>query len=73
MLETATKGNSSIARTIALPAAIAGMLMLNGRINNTGVQIPVSSNIYEPVLNELEKQGIFMREEWGLPETELLH
>lgn len=73
MHETATKGNSSIARTIALPAAIAGMLILNGRINNTGVQIPVSSNIYEPVLNELEKQGIYMREEWGLPETEILH
>jgi saccharopine dehydrogenase-like NADP-dependent oxidoreductase len=55
-------GDTSIARTVGLPAAIGARLILEGKINLTGVQIPVSSVIYEPILNELEKQGITFRE-----------
>jgi len=51
-------GDSSMARTVSLPAAIAVKMMLNGQIKMTGVQIPVMPAIYSPVLNELEKMNI---------------
>jgi saccharopine dehydrogenase-like NADP-dependent oxidoreductase len=73
MLDFSTAGNTSIARTVALPAAVAVKLILNGEINNTGVHIPVMKSIYEPVLNELEALGIKMNEEWGLPESAKLN
>ncbi len=68
LLDFPVNGSTSIARTVALPAAIAVKLILDGKITEKGVQIPVSKNIYEPVLAELEKMGIAMVEEWGLPE-----
>jgi saccharopine dehydrogenase (NADP+, L-glutamate forming) len=55
--------NTSIARTVALPAAIAVTLILNNKIKLTGVQRPVVPEIYEPVLEGLEKLGIRMTEE----------
>ncbi|MBK6282402.1 MAG: saccharopine dehydrogenase NADP-binding domain-containing protein [Draconibacterium sp.] len=72
MLDYATADDTSISRTVALPAAIAVKMILDGKIAEKGVQIPISKSIYEPVLNELEKLGITMVEEWGLPETEKL-
>ena len=68
LLDFAKNGDTSIARTVALPAAIAVKLILNGEIKEKGVQIPISKTIYEPVLNELEKLGIAMVEEWGRQE-----
>jgi saccharopine dehydrogenase-like NADP-dependent oxidoreductase len=67
LLDFATADDTSIARTVALPAAIAVKMILNGEITDKGVQIPIAKTIYEPVLNELEKLGISMVEEWGLP------
>jgi saccharopine dehydrogenase (NADP+, L-glutamate forming) len=55
--------NTSIARTVALPAAIAVTLIMEKKINLTGVQRPVVPEIYEPVLAGLEKLGIRMTEE----------
>ncbi len=72
LLDFATEEATSIARTVALPAAIAVKMILEGKIKDTGVHIPVSKSIYEPVLNELETLGISMTEEWGLPEHEKL-
>ncbi len=71
-LDFATAEDTSIARTVALPAAISVKMILNGEITETGVHRPITKTIYEPVLNELEKMGIAMVEEWGLPETEKL-
>jgi len=65
LLDFAKNGDTSIARTVALPAAIAVKMILNGEIREKGVQIPISKTIYEPVLKELEKMGISMVEEWG--------
>ncbi|NQT62042.1 MAG: saccharopine dehydrogenase NADP-binding domain-containing protein [Candidatus Marinimicrobia bacterium] len=56
-------GNSSMARTVSLPLAIAVKLILDGKINLTGVQIPVDPIIYEPVLSELKTLGIEFSEE----------
>jgi saccharopine dehydrogenase-like NADP-dependent oxidoreductase len=51
-------GDSSMARTVSLPAAIATKLILEGKINLTGVHIPVKPEIYIPVLAELETMNI---------------
>jgi saccharopine dehydrogenase-like NADP-dependent oxidoreductase len=51
-------GDTSMARTVGLPAAIAVKLILQGQIALTGVQVPVLPEIYEPVLDELEALGI---------------
>ncbi|MFP4589120.1 MAG: saccharopine dehydrogenase C-terminal domain-containing protein [Candidatus Acetothermia bacterium] len=55
-------GYNSIAKTVGLPAAIATKMILEGQIDLTGVHIPVTSEIYEPVLAELEDQGISFEE-----------
>ena len=62
--------DTSIARTVALPAAIGVEMILKGEIRETGVHIPVIPAIYEPVLDALETLGIKMTEEYGLPVSE---
>ncbi len=62
--------HTSIARTVALPAAIAVELILQGKINLTGVYRPVVEEVYEPVMQKLEKMNLKMIEEFELPETE---
>ncbi|MEE4115697.1 MAG: saccharopine dehydrogenase C-terminal domain-containing protein [Marinilabiliaceae bacterium] len=65
--------NTSIARTVGLPAAIAADMILKGEINISGVYIPVKPEIYNPVLNRLEQIGISMQESFGLPESEFIN
>jgi saccharopine dehydrogenase (NADP+, L-glutamate forming) len=55
-------GDSSMSRTVSLPAAVAAKMILHGEINATGVQIPVQPDIYEPILKELEDMGIRFKE-----------
>jgi saccharopine dehydrogenase (NADP+, L-glutamate forming) len=64
--------DTSIARTVALPAAVAVKMILENRITLKGVYRPVVPEIYNPVLSELEKMGIKMKEEYGLPENEMI-
>ena len=51
-------GDTSMSRTVGLPAAIAVKLILRGKINLVGVQVPVIPEIYMPVLEELASLGI---------------
>jgi saccharopine dehydrogenase-like NADP-dependent oxidoreductase len=51
-------GDSAMARTVSLPAAVATRLILDGKIAATGVRIPVEPEIFEPVLHALEPAGI---------------
>jgi saccharopine dehydrogenase-like NADP-dependent oxidoreductase len=62
--------DTSIARTVALPAAIGVEMILNGEIDVKGVFRPVIPQIYNPILDELEKLDIRMEEEYGLPLSE---
>jgi saccharopine dehydrogenase-like NADP-dependent oxidoreductase len=62
--------DTSVARTVALPAACAVDMILQGEITNTGVHIPIIPGIYNPVLDQLETLGIKMVEQYGLPESE---
>lgn len=51
-------GDTSVARTVALPAAIAVKMILQKKIKMAGVHIPVIPEIYNPILDELEEMGI---------------
>jgi saccharopine dehydrogenase-like NADP-dependent oxidoreductase len=62
--------DTSVARTVALPAAIAVRMILEDKINLEGVYRPVIPEIYEPVLEELENNDIKLVEEFGLPLSE---
>jgi saccharopine dehydrogenase-like NADP-dependent oxidoreductase len=56
-------GDSAMARTVSLPAAVAARLVLEGSISVRGVLRPVVPEIYDPVLHELESLGIECLEE----------
>jgi saccharopine dehydrogenase-like NADP-dependent oxidoreductase len=55
-------GDSAMSRTVSLPAAIATDLILSEKIRLTGVHIPVMPEVYQPVLEALEKVEIICRE-----------
>ena len=56
-------GDTSMARTVGLPAAIAVRMVLHGEFPGlTGVHVPVIPEIYEPVLAELDELGIGLTE-----------
>lgn len=59
-------GDSSMARTVGLPPAIGTKLILEGKIKERGVHIPVSPDIYIPILEELKHLDISFKEkrEW---------
>lgn len=50
--------HTAMAKTVGLPLAIAAVLILTGKIKTSGLQIPTSSEIYEPVLKALSEKGI---------------
>ena len=49
---------TAMAKTVGLPVAIAALAILNGKIKTPGVQIPITKEVYDPILNELEEYGI---------------
>ncbi len=51
-------GDSSMARTVSLPAAIGARMVLDDRTKVRGVHIPIEPDIYEHVLHELDNMGI---------------
>jgi len=53
---------TAMAKTVGLPLAISSLLILNDKINLNGIQTPLYSNIYNPVLEELRKFGINFEE-----------
>ncbi len=55
-------GLTAISKTVGLPAALATKLILTGQLPITGCQIPTHPAIYQPVLEELKKEGITFRE-----------
>jgi saccharopine dehydrogenase (NADP+, L-glutamate forming)/spermidine synthase len=56
-------GDTSMSRTVGLPAAIGARLILEGKIKKTGVQTPLDPSICEPILDELSRHGIAFKEE----------
>lgn len=56
-------GDSSMSRTVSLPAAIAARLVLEDKIPQRGVLRPVYPEIYNPVLDELADLNIVCKDE----------
>jgi saccharopine dehydrogenase (NADP+, L-glutamate forming)/spermidine synthase len=55
-------GDSSMSRTVGLPAAIASRLIVEGKITKPGVLVPMTPDVYEPVLEELDRLNIRLEE-----------
>lgn len=51
-------GDTSMARTVSLPAAIGVHMILQDEITVKGIHMPILPNIYNPVLKELENLKI---------------
>ena len=57
-------GDSSMARTVSLPAAVGARFIMEGKFDNPGVYIPVIPELYNPILDELETLDIKCKEEF---------
>ena len=55
--------HTAMSITVGVPVAIATKLLLEGKINLTGVHRPLSKQVYEPVMKELADYGIEFKEE----------
>ena len=53
---------TAMAKTVGLPVAIAALKILNGEITTPGVQLPITKEVYNPILEELESYGITFKE-----------
>ncbi|MFD2908842.1 saccharopine dehydrogenase family protein [Flavobacterium ardleyense] len=53
---------TAMAKTVGLPVAIATVKILNKEITTPGVQMPITKEVYEPILKELESYGIVFKE-----------
>jgi saccharopine dehydrogenase-like NADP-dependent oxidoreductase len=57
---------TAMSDTVGLPVAICAKMILNGTIQIKGVQLPIVKEIYNPILDELEKLGMrFIEKEVG--------
>jgi len=57
-----SKTHTAMAKTVGLPVAMATLNILNKKITTPGVQIPISKEVYEPILEELKGYGINFKE-----------
>ena len=53
---------TAMAKTVGLPVAIATLLILNKQITTPGVRIPITQEVYDPILAELKNYGITFKE-----------
>jgi saccharopine dehydrogenase (NAD+, L-glutamate forming) len=53
---------TAMSKTVGLPVAIAALKILNKEITTPGVQIPITKEVYEPILKELEEHGVTFKE-----------
>lgn len=53
---------TAMAKSVGLPVGIASKLLLNGSITDKGIHVPIKKNMYDPILRELEKDGIVFHE-----------
>ena len=53
---------TAMSKTVGLPVGIAALKILKGEIKTPGVQLPITREVYEPILKELEEYGIVFKE-----------
>ena len=49
---------TAMAKTVGLPTAIAAKMVLEKEIQTTGMVLPLSKDIYKPILNRLNSEGL---------------
>ncbi|HMQ77808.1 MAG TPA: saccharopine dehydrogenase C-terminal domain-containing protein [Flavobacteriales bacterium] len=54
---------TGMAKTVGLPLAFAARLVLGGAVKDRGVLLPITPEIYDPILDALEAAGIVFNEE----------
>ncbi|XP_032076396.1 alpha-aminoadipic semialdehyde synthase, mitochondrial isoform X2 [Thamnophis elegans] len=52
------KGYSAMAKTVGYPTAIVAKMILEGEINSKGVIVPLTKDIYGPILKRIQAEGI---------------
>jgi saccharopine dehydrogenase-like NADP-dependent oxidoreductase len=55
--------HTAMSKTVGLPVGIATRLITEGVIQAPGVQLPISREVYQPMLEELQQFGIRFKEE----------
>ncbi|XP_008470441.1 alpha-aminoadipic semialdehyde synthase, mitochondrial-like [Diaphorina citri] len=55
-------GTTAMAKTVGLPAAIAAKMILEGEIQTKGMVLPLTPDVYRPLLLRLKQEGIVARE-----------
>jgi saccharopine dehydrogenase-like NADP-dependent oxidoreductase len=53
---------TAMARTVGIPAAIATLMIAEGKVDEHGVVIPVKPHWFEPILDQMEHHGIVFEE-----------
>ena len=53
---------TAMSDTVGIPVGIAAKMILKQNLSRKGVLLPIYSEIYNPVLKELEKYGITFTE-----------
>ena len=53
---------TAMSDTVGLPLAICAKMVLQGKITEVGVQLPLAKNIYNPILDELATLGVVFSE-----------
>ncbi|NP_001085980.1 aminoadipate-semialdehyde synthase L homeolog isoform X2 [Xenopus laevis] len=51
-------GYSAMAKTVGYPTAIAAKMVLDGEVESRGLVIPLTKNIYGPILERVREEGI---------------
>lgn len=51
-------GSSAMAKTVGIPTGIATKMVLDGEIQRKGVVVPLTFDIYQPILSRLAQEGI---------------
>ena len=57
VVEGESQLHTAMSKTVGLPLGVTAKLILQNKLNVTGVQVPTIKEIYEPVLSELESMG----------------
>ncbi|XP_061323593.1 alpha-aminoadipic semialdehyde synthase, mitochondrial isoform X2 [Pezoporus flaviventris] len=53
-----SKGYSAMAKSVGYPTAIAAKMVLDGEIDAKGMVIPLTKNVYGPILERVQAEGI---------------
>lgn len=51
-------GHSAMAKTVGFPAAIAAKMIVDGEIQERGSVLPLTPDIYRPMLTRLRAEGL---------------